>query len=92
MRFFNSTATLEDVVKQRRNDVASFEALQQYKVTGRDQTGIRSVPTSQTNVVAGDKVGDYLYDVADNKMYRLINNSGTPQWIQQAIVTSFTNP
>jgi hypothetical protein len=92
MKYYGSTSTLKDVLRERRNDVATVESLQQYKATGRDMTGIRSVPTSESNVIAGDKVGDYLYDVAGGKLYRLIISNADTQWIEQTIVTTFTNP
>lgn len=92
MKYFGSTATLQDVMRERRNDVAAVEALRQYKADGRDRTGLRAVPSAETDVAAGDKVGDYLFDVSGGNLYRLIDNSGTIQWIEQAIVTTFTNP
>ena len=88
-RLFGNNTTLRNIIDQRRFDVADINNIKEYKLNARDRTGIRDVPSSATDVVNGDIQGDFLYDISGTKKYELVNNSGTLQWIEITIVTSF---
>lgn len=62
MNFIGNNATVADFIAQRRNDVATVNALEQLKQNGRQRTNIRAVPSSSTDLIDGDKVGDFLYN------------------------------
>lgn len=54
--------TLQQIVDLRKDDQATIRSLEQTKFTGRDRTGIRAVPTSNTDLLVSDTVGDRVND------------------------------
>lgn len=87
---FGLGATINRIIAERRNDIATIKNLFEFKKNGRDRTGVRALPSSQTNVISGDKEGDEVLD--GTELYQLRMISGALQWVQIAVVTSFTNP
>jgi hypothetical protein len=93
-RQLGNNATLQQVRDQRRNDAKVVDFLLEFKLQGRDRTGLRAVPTADDDVIKlsgglGDILGDIVYDFTGNKKYELVNNNGTIQWIYYTIVSSF---
>lgn len=85
MRFFGGTADLATVVQERRNDVATVNG----KLTGRNVTGARLVPTSNDDILTDDRPGDVLFDLANNHKYECVLDSGVRAWVRTTITTSF---
>jgi len=79
---FGSNSTLADVLRERANDVATVAALDQGKLPGRIRTGLRAVPSSNSDVIAGDALGDVITDAT--YIYTLIRVSGSLKWDRRA--------
>jgi hypothetical protein len=88
-RQFGASTTIDTVITERRNDAAVVDHLVGNKVQGRDRTGVRTVPTAQTDVINGDIKGDYVYDFSNEYVYKLTSNSGTLQWVRIIIDAIF---
>ena len=73
MRIFPHNATLADFIAARRDDAREVATLQTQKADGRCRSGLRAVPTSKTDVIAGDMAGDYLQ--SSNILYMLVRDS-----------------
>lgn len=84
---FGSTADLETVVRERRNDVAIVNDLIGNKLPGRARTNFRSVPTSATDVTATDREWDVIVDAT--YVYTLITVSGSLVWDRRAHSTGW---
>lgn len=89
---FGTGTTLQQIIDARRSDAAVIDNILEYKVQGRDRTGLRVIPSDETDTINGDKKGDYLYDLTDGYRYEIVNNSGTLQWVRWAIEATFTYP
>ena len=79
---FGANATLETVIRERRKDVAAITALEQGKRPGRIRTGLRSAPSSATDVAAGDAEGDIVVDAT--YVFSLLKVGGTLKWDRRA--------
>ena len=79
----NMLAVVQDILGLRREDITEVEQLQQGKLKGRDRTGVRAVPTSATDTVDTDIVGDVVKDATYR--YELIDISGTLKWDRRAL-------
>jgi len=88
-RAIGNNATVRDFVRERRNDIAVVNSLLEFKKRGRNRTGLRDAPASNTDTAAGDVEGDYIDDLSAGYRYELIDNNGTLQWIRVTITTSF---
>lgn len=73
---------LERIVELRDEDVSYFSNLNQFYVSGRL---VQRVPTSSSNVLAGDNVGDISF--TSTYLYVLQNVLGTPAWLRAALST-----
>ena len=79
---FSRETKIEDVIRERGNDVSVIAALEEGKAPGRIRTLTRSAPTSATDVVAGDAEGDVV--VGATYIYTLVSISGTLKWDRRA--------
>ena len=79
--------TVDEMVNLRSEDMRNHRQLLQSKLDGRERTGIRVVPSSATDVIVGDNVGDKLQD--GTYCYQLINDSGTLKWDRRSLNTSW---
>lgn len=86
---YGDNLTLDDVKRERRNDVAQVDYLFGNKVVGRNRTGLRTVPSSSGDTAAGDRVGDFVDDFSAGRRYEFVKNGATLQWIYYSIVVSF---
>lgn len=83
MNLFGENATLKDVVRERRNDVAIIKSLQSGKLQGRIRTLTRAVPANATDVTEGDAEGDVIVDATYR--YELVSVSGVLKWNRQSL-------
>lgn len=67
-------------------DLPDWDNLNQVFVSGRSS---RRVPSSATDVVAGDKLGDIVYATDGTFMYTLVSASGTNVWGRVALTLSW---
>jgi hypothetical protein len=86
-RQLGGDATLQQVLDQRRNDAAVIDNI--LTRLPRNRTGLRAAPADELETLAGDLVGDIIYDFTGNKKYELTNNNGTLQWVRWTIETTF---
>ena len=63
-------------------DVPDFTNLSQIFLGGRTTT---RVPSSPTNVLDTDNVGDVVTDVANGFEYKLVDNAGTFVWDRRSL-------
>ena len=84
---FGSNATISDIIRERRNDAAIVNNLKQYKRDSRDMTPTRAIPSSNSDIIAGDKEGDEVCD--GTHLYQLRNLSGTLGWVKINVTSSF---
>jgi len=85
----SSNANMNDVITEINKLQRQVNALQSAKRAGRNVTGGRAVPSSHTNTIQGDVVGDFLYD--GNHCYELsiVDAAGTVNWIKYTANMSF---
>lgn len=76
----SNNSTLEQAIIEMNRLSRRIEVLEREKKAGRNVTGARAVPSSSTDIIAGDIVGDYLYDGYDRLCLEVIDNSGTLEW------------
>ena len=69
------TRILQDIVKERKTDVADFNNLTNTFISGR-KSG--KIPTGSSDVAATDFINDVNWD--ENFIYVLVNVSGVPEW------------
>lgn len=72
---------IDEVTRLRQTeDLPDFTNLPNVFVRGRLVE--RTVPTSHSDVVATDNVGDWFYgfDGTDHRIFVLVNDAGTPKW------------
>lgn len=71
--------SVEEMIRERRNDVKDFDNLQSRFILGRK---VGRIPTGATNVISGDKVGDF--NIAEDSgtvyLYALVDLSGGAEW------------
>ena len=67
-------------------DVPDFTNLSQVFVSGRTTT---RVPSTPTDVLATDNVGDIVTDAPNGFEYKLVDNAGTFVWDRRALNTSW---
>lgn len=77
MNLYGANATLETVILNRRQDVQDVQQLYDQKLPGRYRTD-RAAPTTPTDVIAGDALGDVVVDAT--YIYTLINVGGVLKW------------
>lgn len=70
------------VNRQRPQDVTQFNNLSQTFVMGRK---VGKIPTSSTDVVAADRVGDLNFDASYG--YICVNDSGSAVWRRWSLAT-----
>lgn len=88
-RQLGARSTLEDFIRERRNDAAVIDNILEFNKRERNRTGLRSIPSSSNDTAAGDLEGDYIDDFSNGYRYEFVNNDGTLQWIRFTITTSF---
>jgi len=87
MKIFSANTSIDDIVRERANDVREVYQLQTGKLPGQIRTANRAVPSSPTDVSAGDMEGDWLCDAT--YIYTLRSISGTLKWDRQAHSTGW---
>jgi hypothetical protein len=87
MREFGNTATMVDVIRERRSDAKEIDDLQSFKANGRDVTKTRAIPTAFNDILPMDKAGD---KVVDNMFfYELQQHGSVLRWAKIAQNTGF---
>jgi hypothetical protein len=84
---FGDNATMADVIRARRGDIAEINSLKEFKRNGRDRTGIRTTPSAYNDEQEGDKEGDEVLTSAHLYQYRRLSNA--LQWVRINVTTSF---
>ncbi len=80
---FSSTASTEDIRRERQRDSMVIENLEQGKLQGRFRNE-RGAPSSATDIVSGDAVGDIV--ASGSYIYTLIDVFGTGlRWHRQSL-------
>lgn len=67
-------------------DLPDWDNLNQVFVSGRSS---RRIPSSATDVVAGDKLGDQVVAVDGSYLYMLVSVSGTNKWARISLDESW---
>lgn len=80
-------SSVEDVINAWPDLIESIRQLRNNRLQGRQRTDTRAAPSSATNVVAGDSLGDVVTD--GTYIYTLIDVSGTLKWDRQAHSTGW---
>lgn len=75
--------TVREMVRIRDSDVVAFNNLKQQFVSGRGLFLTRAAPSTPTNVLATDQVGDICNDATYE--YKLLSISGTLKWDRRAL-------
>lgn len=78
----SSTSTISDIISEINKLQRTISALENGKRAGRNVTGARAVPSSATNLIQGDIVGDYLYNGNDYYELSVVNSAGILKWVQ----------
>lgn len=74
---------LQYIVKERRNDIADFQALETRVGIMRK---VEKVPSGSTNIAASDRVGDFSFD--SSYIYLCIEStSSTAEWRRATLST-----
>jgi len=71
---------LQDITRTRKDDIALIQNLPNVFISGRK---VGRIPTSSADVISGDKIGDFNYDI--DYIYILVNNAGTGVWRRAAL-------
>ena len=82
-------ATMNDVITEINKLSRQANALQSSKRSGRNVTGARAVPTSNTDLIQGDITGDFLYNGIEYYELAVVDNTGTVNWVQYTVSVSF---
>ncbi len=78
---------IREITRLRQTeDVPDFTNLNQKFVSGRTTT---RVPSSPTDVLIDDNVGDIVTDAANGFEYKLVDNAGTFIWDRRTLNTSW---
>lgn len=78
----SSTSTISDIISEINKLQRTISALENGKRAARNVTGARAVPSSATNLIQGDIVGDYLYNGNDYYELSVVNSAGILKWVQ----------
>lgn len=81
IEFAQETARL-----RQEEDIPDFDNLPNRFVTGRTT---ERVPSTPSDVVATDNIGDIVTDAANGFEYKLVDNGGTPVWDRRTLNTSW---
>ena len=73
---------LQYISRERDNDITEFNNLTNIFMRGRK---VGKIPTSSTDIVPSDRVGDFSYD--PDYLYIVINDSGTAEWRRATLGT-----
>lgn len=76
----SANASTADIITEINRLKRQVDAMELAKKPGRNVTGARTVPSSSTDLISGDIVGDYLYDGFDRHCLEIIDDSGTIEW------------
>ena len=71
---------------RQEEDIPNFLNLNKVFVAGRVT---ERIPSSATDVIAGDNSGDIVTDVANGFEYKLVDNAGTFIWDRRVLDTSW---
>ena len=71
---------LRDICNARKDDISQIANIGNIFISGRK---VGRIPTSSSDVIDGDKVGDF--NVTDSFAYYLIDNGGTGEWRRVAV-------
>lgn len=71
---------MQYITKERKNDIRDFNNITNNFISGRK---VGKIPSSATDIIASDKVGDFNYDA--NYIYICVENSGSAEWRRVAI-------
>lgn len=84
---FGTSATLQDVLRTRKDDCNTVQVLENGKLMGRfnpiNNGVLRAAPSAHNNVIQGDAQGDVITDAT--YIYTLLSVSGTLVWNRQAL-------
>lgn len=83
LAIIGESETLRQIINLRSDDQATIRSLEATKFNGRDRTGIRAVPTTNTDVIVGDTPGDRVND--STYIYLCMTISGSTQWRKIAL-------
>lgn len=78
---YGQNTTLQDIITLRRRDKSTISSLEIGKRQGRDVTGIRATPSSASDVIQGDALGDFVH--TSTHEYELIQISGSLLWAKR---------
>ena len=78
---YGQNTTLQDIITLRRRDKSTISSLEIGKRQGRDVTGIRATPSSASDVIQGDALGDFVN--TSTHEYELIQISGSLLWAKR---------
>ena len=76
----SANASLSDVIREINSLKRQVDSQEALKKAGRNVTGLRAVPSSSTDLIQGDIVGDFLYDGLDRYALEVIDNTGAIEW------------
>lgn len=79
----NILSAVRDIAASRDEDIRDYESLRDTKMKGRLRTGVRSVPSSAADVLAGDLQGDKLND--DTYAYELVQTTSGLLWDRRSL-------
>jgi len=80
---FNFVTNVDDMLRERRNDMAAVAAVEQNKLAGRINRPGRAVPANAADVIPGDMVGDVMNDATYSYTLRVV--SLVPLWDRQTM-------
>lgn len=78
---------VRDIIRIRETDLDDWNNLPSQFVQGRARFTTRAAPSSATNVLATDQLGDIVNDATYE--YKLLNISGTLKWDRRALNTGW---
>lgn len=80
--------SLQEMARLRDEDISDFQNLNQQFVSGRGLFETRAAPSSPSNVLATDELGDIVNDATHE--FKLLNISGTGlRWDRRALDVSW---
>jgi hypothetical protein len=74
---------LEQIINLRSDDQSAISSLEATRLRGRNRTGIRAVPSSNSDTTSEDIKGDFVND--GSFTYLLIDVAGTLKWNRVAV-------
>lgn len=82
LNLYGESASIEDVIRERRRDAQAVKSIEDDKLNGRIRTGLRAVPSGNADIIQGDALGDVITDAT--YIYTLISVSGAMKWDRRA--------